>query len=178
VVRDSGKPNWLERSGHSWKARLSSVALQWGTILAVLPLVGASLFLPRQSPHWLGSAVLLSALSGLGLGLVALVLRSLVRCRVCGLRLPSSSRARDLGAEKWRWIDSLDACPVCGDDGRARDESRKGWVSSGAVGEVPYWSSGRVVIAVLITAAIVIGCITWAETWGKARALRGLQVMH
>ena len=81
-----------------------------------------------------------------------------VRCRMSGLRTWTSSTALRFGpADRVSWLRSLETCPVCGDDGRAKPESRESWLSSGAVPERPYWSAARVVWAIVLTAILAAG---------------------
>jgi hypothetical protein len=84
-----------------------------------------------------------------------LVLNLLVRCRVCGLRLMGSKASRQVaGDRRAKWIADLEACPVCGDDGHARDASKTRWLASGVILEVQYWTVRRVTLAFLLVALI------------------------
>ena len=113
-------------------------------------------------------------LASVPLGAIASLLRAFVRCHVCGLRLTSSSAARAAGSRKWQWLDSLEACPVCGDDGLATPDSRERWQQSGLLPEAPYWNVGRMTAATLLLLAIVGGGVWYGAsyrpnpaTWAK-----------
>ena len=62
-------------------------------------------------------------------------------------------------------MQSLEMCPVCGDDGTASPASRAAWAASGQRGEPPYWSGRRMLIALgLIIVFVVGGMIIGANT--------------
>jgi hypothetical protein len=111
-----------------------------------------------QAPKWVGAMAL--ALFGVGTALLSagVALPMLVRCHVCGLHLESSLAARKLSRSHClSWMRSLNACPVCGDDGSATVESRERWRRSGLSPEVPYWSGRRIVLAILVTVLVAGG---------------------
>ncbi len=85
-----------------------------------------------------------------------LVLPLLVRCQVCGLQLGSSSAARRMPFhERSDWLETLQACPVCGDDGRASLEAVRAWQASGKLGEPSHWSGNRMLLAILAAILLV-----------------------
>jgi transposase len=64
--------------------------------------------------------------------LAGLLLPWLVRCPVCGVRIEDCSLARSRsGLPRSEWMDSLQACPVCGDDGNADIVAVRAWQASG-----------------------------------------------
>jgi len=146
---------WLRRSGHHWKVR----AAQWIGVSPVLLLlvwfVGVRAYPGKQEPRWLVSLFTAGMLSTVPTAIAAFSLRASVRCRVCGLRLGSCAEARRLRLHKWLWVQTLEACPVCGDDGAASEAGRARWIASGSVSEPVYWSRQRVLAALMITAAMV-----------------------
>jgi hypothetical protein len=97
---------------------------------------------PRRTGLW-------SCFFGLALLGTSVLLPDFVRCSICGLRLQTSSAAQSVPWH-WRqqWILSLQACPVCLDDGNATIESQERWLQSGSVNEQPYWSVARLAIAI------------------------------
>jgi hypothetical protein len=95
---------------------------------------------------------------------MACALQFHIQCRVCGLRLRSSSACRRLPrSARSRWLKTLGACPICGDDGRATAQSRETWIRSGRLPEEVYWSMTRLGVAVLAILAmlIVLFMIPW-----------------
>jgi hypothetical protein len=150
---------WLEHSGHSWKVLAARLAIP----AAGLAYLGFSTLLRspggRARQPDVETLSLLLVLLFFGLGLAPLTLLGLVRCRVCRLRMMGSSLARGLSrVARRRWIATLEACPVCGDDGRATPESRARWLASGIPAEPPYWSGKRIALAILV-ASIVLGAL-------------------
>jgi hypothetical protein len=151
---------WLERSGQRWKYySWRSVGLP-GSLLV---LVGRRVLTDSAAPKVGG--LLMGA--GCLLILAAVGLPMLIRCRVCGLQLQTSSAMRGVGVMRQAgFINSLAACPVCGDDGRAEPGSQVRWRASGHAGERPYWSYQRLVLAAVGTllfllASVVVG--SWAS---------------
>jgi len=137
---------WLDRSGQTWKVRGAAVTAVTGFPLMVVGFVGVR--------RW-GPAPLLL---GLALAALNLVLPLLVRCRVCGLHLESSVTARTLSrADRLGWIRALESCPSCADDGLATEETRVRWVNSGSRREEVYWSSRRLILAIVLTVLIAGG---------------------
>jgi hypothetical protein len=53
-------------------------------------------------------------------------------------------------------MESIQECPVCGDDGRASLVSRAAWHSKGVGSEQAYWSSVRILLG-LIAAILLLG---------------------
>jgi hypothetical protein len=156
---------WLRRSGFDW-------VLRSGRYADFLPgLVFASWFLlmglfgGRDTPRWLTAVFAAGLVLSLAYAGVVAILRAFVRCRVCGLRVASCGEARVLAGRKWAWVASLEACPVCGDDGRASPESRSRWLQSGSSPEPPYWSRQRIAIAVLLTLLLAGGGWWYGASW-------------
>lgn len=142
---------WLERSGQSWSLRVAESATTVGVGLSIVGFVGAA---------WLQERVGAGAVVPLVLGFVLMstsyVLPLLIRCRVCGLHLESYSGVRERRREEWlAWIESLQSCPVCGDEGDATQQSRARWLASGAKAESPYWSRRRL-LALFVGATAVL----------------------
>jgi hypothetical protein len=153
-VGSSGR--WLERSGQHWKIRYANVALYLGFALLVIAFIG-----PRALAGFAG------VLAFVFLG-ASLTMPLLVRCQVCGLHLQTSTMARSLSqGDRSRWVEDLEACPVCEDDGRAMPESRTQWVNSGASKERPYWSSARVLLAVILAFLLLAGSLLIANLRNK-----------
>jgi hypothetical protein len=151
---------WLKRSGHDWKVRLANYAGLAPVAVLLVWFMSARAIDGRHEPRWMSSLFTFAMLGTLACAFVAGALRALVRCRVCGLRLASCSQARTIGSRKWLWVATLDACPVCGDDGSASPESRTRWRDSGLPAEAPYWSWKRIAIAILL-AVIIAGAGVW-----------------
>ena len=131
---------WLDRSGQRWKKN--------GPLWVGLP--GGALVLAGSATADAGG--MWAIVGGLALVAAALPLPFLIGCRVCGLRLQSSvgmRRARVWGESAY--LEGLEACPVCGDDGQATAASRAQWLASGRSAERAYWSAGRLAIAALFT---------------------------
>jgi hypothetical protein len=128
---------------------------------------------------WLTTAVLTLALLptqwapvaivvGLVFGGGGQILLWLIRCRICGTRVWSCSTALALRRDqRMQWISTINACPVCGDDGRASDESRVRWVSAGSKRERPYWSWSRMLFAIVL-AALILAAYSWIARRYKA----------
>lgn len=134
---------WLRNSRQRWKIRTPPVL---GTAGAASLL----LFLVLTWPPGLFIALLLGSSS------IALPL--LIRCSVCGVRICTSPTGLEVGAHGRRqWLDTLASCPVCGDDGRASFDSRARWAAAGAPEVRPYWSTSRILLAILATALLVGG---------------------
>jgi hypothetical protein len=147
--------SWLQRSGQAWKPRVAVWAAIGSFACLLIPL-GLSQIVGKRS-HWLPLLMLL----GLPMGIVNLVLPMLVRCRVCGLQLETSSLARSLSRDhRLAWVESLEVCPVCGDDGSASIESRSRWRNSGSNAETPYWSRARILFGVF-AAVLLVGGGVW-----------------
>jgi hypothetical protein len=135
---------WLERSGQEWKIRYSNAALYAGYACFAFAFVG-----PRVE------AAIAGVLAPVFL-LASVVLPLLIRCRVCGLRLETSATARSLSyADRSSWVERLEACPVCEDDGRGTPESRTQWLNSGKPPERAYWSVARLLVAVLLAVILL-----------------------
>jgi hypothetical protein len=149
VVVGEAAMNWLQRSKQAWKMRGSLVWCLAGLGLEVLG------FVLRWYPGFF---------AGLALLTIYFVLPMSVRCRVCGLRTWASSAAlRQSIGDRVAWLWSLESCPVCGDDGRATAESRTDWARSGKMPERPYWSGGRILLAILIALLFVSGGVAVAR---------------
>jgi len=146
---------WLERSRQTWMVRTADTAVLLGFPLCFVAFLTLGF---SQAPKWEGPLAL--ALFGLGTALLgaSVALPMLVRCQVCGLHLESSLPARRLSrSHRLSWVRSLDACPVCGDDGSATVESRERWRRSGLSPEAPYWSGRRIMLAILLTVLVAGG---------------------
>jgi hypothetical protein len=148
---------WLSRSGQSWKISTARVSLWVGSCLVLLFYVSPSTFIPfGLVPSW----ILLTT---------SLVLPNLVRCQVCGLCVNTTLAARRVPRFQRRsWMESLHACPVCLDDGRASAPSRARWQKVDAAREGPYWSWSRMAVAlvaivVLLAALYILGEIYRVE---------------
>jgi hypothetical protein len=146
---------WLKKSGHRWKLLVGSFLYMAPTVL-LLGFIFSSRFTRAEEHRWIRSALSNALLLSVPAAAVGVALRQLIRCRVCGLHLPSSVEARVAGASKWMWVASLGECPGCGDDGTASAESRARWKQSGRVPEEPYWSSSRILLALGI---VVFGMV-------------------
>jgi len=152
MVADS----WLERSGQAWKIRTAVFGAVAGITLFLLALF-AGRMVDRRFSDW----VALSAVIALPLLVLNFVLPLLVRCRVCGVQMQTFSSARTLSRnQRLTWLESLQACPVCGDDGMASAESRERWLTSGQRVERPYWSLARILLAV-VGAVLLVGGGIW-----------------
>jgi len=139
---------WLEQSGQAWKLRVAVGAAYFGFLMLAVALV-----LVGRSNFGVGALLLVPMAGALNA-----FLPMLVRCRVCGLQIETSSWARRLTRDaRLTWIEGLESCPGCGDDGSATVESRARWVRSGVALEDPYWSRWRVVWAALVTLLFVGG---------------------
>jgi len=146
---------WLTRAGYAKRIRAST----WTLVVAMVLLV-FGLFRLREFGPW-------PFLLGVALLWLGSLLKSLIRCRVCGLNIQTSAAARRLPQrQRYPWLITLEACPVCGDDGRATVESRIRWRESGAAPESRYWSIRRLAVAVLLTVVFVGGGILVAELVG------------
>jgi hypothetical protein len=89
-----------------------------------------------------------------------------IRCGVCGLQLETCMAARNLDrGRRLRWMESLDACPVCHDDGSAQEVARAAWRTSGLPPEEPYWSATRLVLAIAAACAIIGGAVALASRY-------------
>jgi len=130
--------SWLGRSHQAWIPKWSLILGWSGTGALVVELVAA-----RTVGVWpiaIATPMLVAAF----------VLPFLIRCRICGLRVHDSATVRRTPV--WRQsavIESLEACPVCEDDGRATAESRARWIKAGCPRERAYWSPLRLAIAIL-----------------------------
>src|SRR5688500_19992125 len=99
-----------------------------------LPLGSLFVLLAFGAGRWDRSGRLLMFLliTGFALALANPLLLSLIRCRVCGLRVTGSSFSRAVPREdRDQWLGQLEACPQCGDDGDATVESRERWHTGG-----------------------------------------------
>ena len=97
-----------------------------------------------------GSTFFLMLLLGNVFLFIGVLLRALIRCPLCGVRLQGSSTFQAIPRlQRLDWMRSLDSCPLCLDDGSATPESRRRWLQSGRMPEGPYWSVGRLTLAVL-----------------------------
>jgi hypothetical protein len=136
--------------------RIAVVGAVAGMTLFLLA-VFAGRMVDRRFSDW----VTLSAVIALPLLVLNVVLPLLVRCRVCGVQIETSSGARTLSRDhRLRWLESLQACPVCGDDGLASAASRERWLTSGHRVETPYWSLARILLAI-VGAVLLVGGGTW-----------------
>jgi len=109
-----------------------------------------------------GAAMLLAFLS-----LTANVLLPLtIRCGVCGLQLETCVAARGLArGRRLGWMESLDECPVCHDDGTAEEVARKAWRTSGLSPEQPYWSAKRLILAFAAACAFIGGAVAFVSRY-------------
>jgi hypothetical protein len=147
--------SWLRRSGQTWKTLW---ALRCGAVGMAL-VVGffiATAVAKQTLPDW----IVLFPLASLPLLAAHSVLPMLARCGVCDLHLESSAAARQLPRSQRReWLEGIQACPVCGDDGSATAASQAEWQAKGAGSEPAYWSSRRILLALLVTIICVGGGI-------------------
>ena len=138
--------HWLERSGQAWKMRVAVLSVFLGFALFALAFVAR------------GATAAIAGCFAFVFFSVNVLLPLFVRCAVCGLQLDTFSGVRRLPRDQQlKWIESLEACPVCGDDGRAEAASRERWRTSDLAPEEPYWSLKRILLAVLATAVFVGG---------------------
>src|SRR5215475_12050690 len=119
---------WLQASGHLPKVRASRLAFPAASACFLLAIWAVRDRTPSREHLFLLAVPLALALS-----IAPLVLNSFVRCRVCGVRVLGSNASRALPSHRrQRWLEDLENCPVCGDDGHATRESRARWLASGA----------------------------------------------
>jgi hypothetical protein len=129
---------WLSRSGQVWKLRWS-LALTWIAVALLLLQVVAT----SRSGPW-------PFVIAMPCGIASFALVLLVRCRVCGLQIQTSSVVRALPWYKQRsFMNVLEACPVCGDAGDASEESRHAWSETRGRPEPPYWQPWRLVLVIV-----------------------------
>ena len=153
--------SWLERSGQRWKARNPWLAT---LVLATLVFVVGLLSNAGEPPLW--SIVVMFVLAAVA-RIAGLVLPLLIRCRVCGVQLTTSSAARHIPLlNRPAWAEVLQACPVCGDDGRAALEAIRAWQASDRGREVLEGSVGSVLTAILI-AILLIAVAVFVVTRGS-----------
>jgi hypothetical protein len=137
--------NWLERSGQDWKR----VGAHLGALVGVPSTVLGFVFLREL---WVLFVL------GLVMLLANLVFPLLIRCRVCGLHLESSTAARSRArSDRLKWVVSLDSCPACGDDG-ASSPSTPAWGRL-TLRERPYWSVRRILTASFLTLLLLGGAV-------------------
>ena len=142
--------SWLDKSGQRWKTKNPWLAT---LIVVMLVFLVGILNGANGPPRWTILAML--ALAAVG-RIVGLLLPLFVRCGVCGVHLATCAVARSMsGLARPAWWESLQACPVCNDDGRATLVAIRAWQASGQAPEAPYWSSGRVLLGIL-TAILLI----------------------
>ena len=146
---------WLEKSGHRWKLLVGD-CLFFSPTFCLLSFIAASRFARGEEHAWIRDLSINALLFSLPCAAVGVALHQLIRCRVCGLHLPSSVGARVAGAGRWAWVKSLGVCPGCGDDGSASEESRSRWQRNGRRPEEPYWSTARILVAIL---SVIIGLV-------------------
>ncbi len=152
--------NWLERSGQRWKDRGSLIVAWAGGLLMA---VGAV---------WVQQLGPVPILLGMALGGAAFGLRWLIRCRVCGVALQGSAAMRRAGIfGEAAFLQHLDSCPVCGDDGRATSEGRARWIQLGQPSEKPYWSWARLAVAAGLAVLILYLSVSIGG-WAGLRSLR------
>ena len=138
--------SWLERSGQRWKTKNPWLPI---LVVAILAFVVGLVTNAGSPPLWTIMVMLVLSAGGRTAGLV---LPLLVRCRVWGVQLATSSFSlahRIPVLSRLAWVESLQACPVCGDDGRAAPESIRAWQASGRAPVEAQWSGGGVLIGVL-----------------------------
>ena len=126
--------------------------------------VGFSLFaLAIVGPRKLSAPALLLAFLPFTMNMV---LPLTVRCRVCGLQLETCLAARDLSRDRrLKWIEALDQCPVCHDDGTASEGAKAAWRTSGMQPEEPYWSVARLIVAVAAACALIGVAVAFASRY-------------
>jgi hypothetical protein len=154
---------WLDRSGQRWKLRAGTASTWAGVALFVV---------------WVVLKWHFALLGAIPLFTAGLVLPMLIRCRVCGLQLPTSHAALEQPAvDRETWLSRLEACPACEDDGLATSDQQLAWSSLGRARERPYWSWRRVLAAGLLAVIFVLGGIAIAElrirSWVGARQSQG-----
>jgi len=154
---------WLRRSGHDWKLRaVQWVSVAWLSVLLLCFVVGRAYPVGQQPPR-LYTFFTAGMMLSLPLGVGVLALRASVKCRVCGLRLGSCAEARRLGWRRWLWVETLEACPGCGDDGTASALGRARWAQSGSPREAVYWSPRRVMIGAMLAAAVAVALLWYGS---------------
>lgn len=140
---------FLVRAGYAGRLRLGPWMYRLGMTLVFVGFAQA-----REWREW----ALVAILGGFGLALAGSMLKSFIRCRVCGVNLRTCEAFRALpGSRQAAWLDALEECPVCGDDGSASSENGLRWRASGGQPERAYWSAGRIGLAVLLTGLVVGG---------------------
>jgi hypothetical protein len=146
--------SWLERSRQRWKTRNPWLAI---LVTAILVFVVGLVSNGGSPPLWTMMVMFVLAAGGRSAGFV---LPLLVRCGVCGVRVATSSLGKRLPApSRLAWMESLHACPVCGDDGGAAPESIRAWQASGRAPLAPKWSGGDVLVRVLTALFLIaIAC--------------------
>jgi hypothetical protein len=153
--------SWLQASGHLAKVRASRLAFPAASACYLLAVWALRERTPAREYLFLLAVPLAVALS-----IAPLVLNSLVRCRVCGVRVWGCKAARALPSHRrQRWIEELKACPACGDDGHATHESEMRWLASGGAPEAPYWTTRRVMLAVLVIVLVGGGSLYFATSY-------------
>jgi hypothetical protein len=154
--------SWLERSGQRWKTRNPWLAI---LVVAILVFVAGLISNAGTPPLWTMMVMFVLAAGGRTAGLV---LPLLIHCRVCGVRLATSSFAKRMPVpSRLAWVESLQACPACGDDGSAAPESIRAWQASGRAPVVPKWSGGDVLVRVL--AALILIAAACFVLWRRNR---------
>ena len=154
--------SWLDRSGQRWKLQWSRVLTpaSWAIWLCGMALVSQR----RRAPGDVGMYVVFA---GVGVACIALMLPYLVRCSVCKLHLKTSEAIRRTPIEEQaQWLSQLSRCPVCGDDGAARADSRVRWYEAGSPREAPYWSTARLTLGGVATLLILAAAIVLGRWWG------------
>jgi len=148
------KYGWLGRARYAKRVRLGTYTMASGVIL----------MLAGGVAPWNGVLLWLAGFVATNVGLL---LRSRIRCRVCGLDPWTCRKALQVTRSlRMLWLAALEVCPVCGDDGSATPDATARWLSSGGTPEQPYWTSRRVVVALLLGVGCVGGGLVVAE-WRK-----------
>ena len=151
--------SWLVLSGQRWKLR-SGTACTW---------LGLALLCAQFVVRGRGAVVVPCVLGAFILLTAGFVFPLLIQCRVCGLQLLTSKLALQLPlAVRTIWLSKLEECPMCDDDGSATGDVRRTWSLSGRKRESPYWSSRRVIIAMVLAATFLVGGVAVAQLRIKA----------
>ena len=147
---------WLRRSGYVKPLRVATV-MTFGPMLAFLFFMVSSRFDGGAQRGPVQSAATVILMLSLPVAAIGYIVRARVHCKVCGLNMPSCVEARVAGSRRWEWLASLEACPICGDDGSASPEGHARWRDGGRRKEEPYWNLTRVTMAIAAIVAVFAG---------------------
>jgi hypothetical protein len=107
MIAADARGRFLDRSGQRWKLRLATLAV----VLFVAMNVSATLFAHSINATAFG----LLAAGGLGVagGAAGCILS--IECPRCGSRIAWKGMKDVPAGTWWRWLQSLDRCPTCGE---------------------------------------------------------------